>query len=863
MEKKKTSLYSLSKYPNLEIILDSQLASAGAHQAKVLERCEKNKKYIKSQASSLKIVSAIVILFVPIMLVVVFFGLLNDVDFSSFSPESQLFVYSLFLSVFFVLLLIYVFLFGLFTTSSLMSGNAFKWMQTLPLSKTELRKLGFMTLFRNLNLVTIIMILSFPITLLIITQNPIAFLLSLVSTFLLTMFSISMLIIVGEKFSHLFSEQFKKSRRATILRFISLFSYFIIAFSSGFIMSIAFIFIESATEFLSTSGISEMVLIILSIIPFPFAPGFLIGLTLVPEQIPVSLWSSTISGIVIFALLIFVMYKLAIRSLKNVTSPEFAYLKQKPEKDEQIKEIELKIEPKSPIRAYIKKDLVASTRDYQSLIFILMPIVYPLILIFSMGGLITESISSSLSIMILWAIIMVFNLIIPILLVGGLLNLEESGSSIMASLPVVPREQAKGKISLMLIIHSLSLILLTIVLTIQSQSIYVLILLLSSLPLIWTFLLLMFEMKIYLFGKMKYRYVLEEVNRRHKIWKWIGMISAEVGLFLFILIIGSLIFISFDILYAIIGILLLGFFTLSITLFALYRMFPSKEQSPKYETGSFLRNKPIIGALTMLLLYFGFPFIGSFFEGFLFIPWIYNLPYITRLFIIFLYIQAIIALLLLFIVPKGLKLPIKTKLFKEYIDEVKIAKFKPVGRTILMGLGTFIIYGVIVYVGAIILGTYPFDPEILFGTPNPLGWFIWIFALQPGIWEELTFRGIAIPMLLKRYSQKTAIIISSVVFGIAHSFNIITGGAPLYVLFQVIYTFFLGLVFGYLFIKTNSLIPCIILHYLVDTIGIALITPVIINLSLQIVYLVVYLVVFVGVLPTVFSLIFIKIFSKK
>ena len=705
------------------------------------------------------------------------------------------------------------------------------------------------------------MILSFPITLLIITQNPIAFLLSLVSTFLLTMFSISMLIIVGEKFSHLFSEQFKKSRRATILRFISLFSYFIIAFSSGFIMSIAFIFIESATEFLSTSGISEMVLIILSIIPFPFAPGFLIGLTLVPEQIPVSLWSSTISGIVIFALLIFVMYKLAIRSLKNVTSPEFAYLKQKPEKDEQIKEIELKIEPKSPIRAYIKKDLVASTRDYQSLIFILMPIVYPLILIFSMGGLITESISSSLSIMILWAIIMVFNLIIPILLVGGLLNLEESGSSIMASLPVVPREQAKGKISLMLIIHSLSLILLTIVLTIQSQSIYVLILLLSSLPLIWTFLLLMFEMKIYLFGKMKYRYVLEEVNRRHKIWKWIGMISAEVGLFLFILIIGSLIFISFDILYAIIGILLLGFFTLSITLFALYRMFPSKEQSPKYETGSFLRNKPIIGALTMLLLYFGFPFIGSFFEGFLFIPWIYNLPYITRLFIIFLYIQAIIALLLLFIVPKGLKLPIKTKLFKEYLNEVKIAKFKPLGRIILMGLGTSAIYGIIVFIGAITLGTYHFYPEILFGTPNSyiLGWFIWIFALQPGIWEELTFRGIAIPMLLKRYSQKTAIIISSVIFGIAHSFNIITGEAPSYVLFQVIFTFFLGIVFGYLFIKTNSLIPCIILHYLVDTVGIALSNTVITSIFLQIIYYV----GFAGILSVVFNLIFIKLFSKN
>jgi hypothetical protein len=426
MEKKKTSLYSLSKYPNLEIVLDAQLASAGAHQAKVLEKCEKNKKYIQSQSLGLKFASVVVTLFVPIMLLIVFLTFLSRTDLSSFSVEGKSLVYSMFLSIFFILLLLYTFLFGLFTTSSLMSGNSFKWLQTLPLSKTELKKLGFMTLFRSLNVATITMIFSFPITLLIMTQNLLTFLLSLISSILLTMFGISMLIIVGEKFSHLFSEQVKKSRRATILRFISLFSYFIIAFSSGFIVSLGFNFIESLVDTLSTTGTPDIMAIILSIIPFPFAPSFLIGLTMIPEQIPLILWLSSISGIIIFAFITFVLYKLAIKSLKNVTSPEFAYLKQKATKEKLIEEIKLKVKPQSPIIAYIKKDLAASIRDYQSLIFILMPIVYPLILIFTMGGLITENISSSVSIMILWAIIMMFNLMIPILLVGGLLNIEES-----------------------------------------------------------------------------------------------------------------------------------------------------------------------------------------------------------------------------------------------------------------------------------------------------------------------------------------------------------------------------------------------------------------------------------------------------
>ncbi|GAG93846.1 unnamed protein product, partial [marine sediment metagenome] len=51
-EKKGLNIYSLSKFTNHEMILDSQLASSGAHQSKVLEKCEKNKKYIRTHAIS-------------------------------------------------------------------------------------------------------------------------------------------------------------------------------------------------------------------------------------------------------------------------------------------------------------------------------------------------------------------------------------------------------------------------------------------------------------------------------------------------------------------------------------------------------------------------------------------------------------------------------------------------------------------------------------------------------------------------------------------------------------------------------------------------------------------------------------------
>ena len=44
-EKKELSAFSLSKYTNFEMIMDSQFASVGAHQAKLLEKYEKNNKY--------------------------------------------------------------------------------------------------------------------------------------------------------------------------------------------------------------------------------------------------------------------------------------------------------------------------------------------------------------------------------------------------------------------------------------------------------------------------------------------------------------------------------------------------------------------------------------------------------------------------------------------------------------------------------------------------------------------------------------------------------------------------------------------------------------------------------------------------
>lgn len=865
MKNKVPSLFSLAKYANLEIMMESQYMSAGAHQAKLLEKFEKNKNYIRNQAIAMKLISAFLMLFMPLLSFIFYFDIRQSLSEHAVSIEGEMIIYSMFITIFYIVLVLYMILFGLFTISSLMTGNAFKWLQTLPLSEEKVRKLGFITLFRSQGIMIILMIISFPIALLIMTHSFFTFFMSLISSFLITIFSVSILIVVGEKYSHLFSEEGTRSKKKNLFRIISLLSYFIIAFGTGLVLNVLYGVTDNLIQTFSVSPPQEFFVIVLSLIPFPFSPGFLVALSLIHGEIPAMIWIFTAIGVIIFAIITYLTYRLAIKSLKIIT---FSEIENEPkEKPYEQQKIEVKFEVISPVRAYIKKDLVASTKDYQSLIFILMPIVYPLILLFSFNSPITSEINSPFGIIVVWAIVIAFLMFIPPILVGGLLSIDESGSTVLASLPIVPRDQFKAKMILMLSIHSISLILIAITLTLQTQSIVTLYLMLSSLPIAWCFLLIIFTLKIYLFGKLKYKYVLEEVNKQHKILKWIGLIGAEIAFYLIVVIFNSMIFIFFGIFSAILASLLMGLFSLALLLFALSIMFPKVEKMPGFKAGGYLRNHPIIGGLVIVILFNVFLNIGGLFEN-LFLPLLFSVPYIGKLLVEFILIEASLIFLLLFIIPIGMKLPSKTNSFSEYIKEIGISKFKPLGKNILLGVGIFIIYASIAFFGGTLFGEFIFIPELLFGNPNPtlpgllsFGWFIWIIMLRPGIWEEVTFRGVNIPLLSNKKSQLTTIVLSGILFGLAHSFNVIdtliAGGDPINTVYQVIYASFIGFSTGYVFIKTKSLIPCIIFHYLFDTVGTLIINFNIINpLAAGM-----YLFFFIGVIPSFLNIYFVKLVS--
>lgn len=95
--------------------------------------------------------------------------------------------------------------------------------------------------------------------------------------------------------------------------------------------------------------------------------------------------------------------------------------------------------------------------------------------------------------------------------------------------------------------------------------------------------------------------------------------------------------------------------------------------------------------------------------------------------------------------------------------------------------------------------------ESMFQYPIPL--FIRLCIIAP-ITEEFLTRGYLLNRLKEKYSTITAIVISSLFFAVLH-FNF----------FNTLYSFLFGVLFALLYLKTKSLIPCIIVHFIHNLMG--------------------------------------------
>lgn len=85
-----------------------------------------------------------------------------------------------------------------------------------------------------------------------------------------------------------------------------------------------------------------------------------------------------------------------------------------------------------------------------------------------------------------------------------------------------------------------------------------------------------------------------------------------------------------------------------------------------------------------------------------------------------------------------------------------------------------------------------------------------------GFVEEMIFRGFLFKAMLGNGRTVPAIIVSALTFGIGHIVNLFTGQAGLETAMQVIFAISWGFIFTMVFFRSQSLIPCIVAHAMID-----------------------------------------------
>jgi membrane protease YdiL (CAAX protease family) len=98
-------------------------------------------------------------------------------------------------------------------------------------------------------------------------------------------------------------------------------------------------------------------------------------------------------------------------------------------------------------------------------------------------------------------------------------------------------------------------------------------------------------------------------------------------------------------------------------------------------------------------------------------------------------------------------------------------------------------------------------------------WVMFILVLFTVFLEELLFRGYLLVYLVEKcgiHNKWIGIIVSSVLFGMLHIVNLFQGADTLYTMIQMLCAFGIGLCLCVLVSRYKSILPGVIIHYLIN-----------------------------------------------
>ena len=171
--------------------------------------------------------------------------------------------------------------------------------------------------------------------------------------------------------------------------------------------------------------------------------------------------------------------------------------------------------------------------------------------------------------------------------------------------------------------------------------------------------------------------------------------------------------------------------------------------------------------------------------------------------------------------PFVLHLPKGKRSYKQFLYDIGFTRVRPFFRLVLLALSCYLILALSQAAASFIhrfLEGLPINGDFvrrvfdLSGDLNPD--YPSLLISFPSIFEEVGSRGIVLTVFLSKYTERKSIIFSSFGFGLLHLLNLLNGANVVWVIGQIVWAFIIGLFYGYVFVKTRSLLPSMIVHYL-------------------------------------------------
>jgi membrane protease YdiL (CAAX protease family) len=187
-------------------------------------------------------------------------------------------------------------------------------------------------------------------------------------------------------------------------------------------------------------------------------------------------------------------------------------------------------------------------------------------------------------------------------------------------------------------------------------------------------------------------------------------------------------------------------------------------------------------------------------------PWVPLLTHILTIFVV---------------APFVLGFPGKSHPYAAYLSEIRLTRMQPLLSLILLGLSCYLIMALSQAAGVLVYRLrqgFPVDWSFIRSSfvlvnelpPRSISWL----QSTISIFEEIFWRGVILALFLRFYDQPKAILFSALGFGLMHTLTLLEGRPLVWTAGQVVWAAILGLFYGYVTVKTGSLLPAMLVHYL-------------------------------------------------